>query len=103
MLDSTLSRRRLLAGSAMLGASSVVFAACGGAAPADSGSMEEKPAEPEQKEAAPAKEMESVNIVAFLKVPTELETEFLQNMAEPYIAENEGTTHRARISGRRYG
>ena len=93
MLDSTLSRRRLLAGSAMLGASSLVFAACGGAGTADTGSMEEaKPAEPDTKEAAPAKEMASVNIVTFLKVPTELETDFKQNMAEPYIAENPGTT-----------
>ena len=93
MLESTsLSRRRLLAGSAMLGATSVVFAACGGGTPAGSGTMEESKAEPDSKQAAPAKEMESVNLVAFLKVPTELETEFMQNMADPYIAENPGTT-----------
>ena len=92
MLDSTLSRRRLLAGSAMLGASSIVFAACGaGGAPADS-AAEPEAAEPEQKEAAQPQEAESVNIVAFLKVPTELETDFMQNMAEPYIAENEGVS-----------
>ena len=93
MLESTsLSRRRLLAGSAMLGATSVVFAACGGGTPAGSDTMEESKAEPDSKEAAPAKEMESVNLVAFLKVPTELETAFKQNMADPYIAENPGTT-----------
>lgn len=93
MLDSTtLSRRRLLAGSAVLGASSVVFAACGSAAPTDSGSMEEAQAEPEAKAADQPAETQEVNLVAFLKIPTELETDFMQNMADPYIAENPGTT-----------
>ncbi len=93
MLDSTtLSRRRLLAGSAVLGASSVVFAACGSAAPTDSGSMDEAQAEPEAKAADQPAEVQEVNLVAYLKIPTELETDFMQNMADPYIAENPGTT-----------